>query len=135
MISNNHKEVASYSFSHEAYIAKARLEAEEIPVFITDEHTINMQWLYSSALGGVRLLVPSAYEKEARDILALDFSESLKQQMEVDELKCPACNSSQVEPYTIGKKPAFVVFLLLGFPLFFYQHGIKCHDCGKINKI
>ena len=134
MISSNLREVASFSFSHEAHIAKARLDAADIPVFITDEHTINMQWLYSGALGGVRLLVPFAYEKNARDLLAIDFSESLKEEMEVDELKCPCCSSTNVEPYTIGKRPAFVVFLLLGFPLFFYNHGMKCNNCGEISK-
>ncbi|OVZ14779.1 hypothetical protein CDO47_30295, partial [Pseudomonas aeruginosa] len=30
-----------------------------------DEHTINMQWLYSNALGGVRLQVPMVCRAEA----------------------------------------------------------------------
>ena len=45
--------VARFSFPHEAYIAKASLEAAGIDSFIADEHTINMQWLYSNAMGGV----------------------------------------------------------------------------------
>lgn len=42
--------VARYSFPHEAYIAKSSSEAEGIPVFVADEYTINMEWLYSNAL-------------------------------------------------------------------------------------
>lgn len=56
MISSNLKEVATFSFAHEAHIAKIPLEAAGIPFFITDEHTLNMQWLYSGALGRVRFL-------------------------------------------------------------------------------
>ena len=134
MISSNLKEVASFSYSHEAHIAKGRLDVAGIPVFITDEHTINMQWLYSGALGGVRLLVPLAYEKEAKELLSIDFSDNLKEEVEVDEITCPRCNSTDVKAYTIGKKPAFLVFLLLGFPLFFYKHGMKCGNCGEISK-
>lgn len=32
-------------------IARSRLESEEVPTFVAKEHTVNMQWLYSSALG------------------------------------------------------------------------------------
>jgi len=135
MISNNLKQIASFSYVHEAYLAKGFLEASDIPVFITDEHTINMQWLYSSALGGVRLLVPIAYQKEALELLSTDFSDNLNKIVNLEKIKCSACASENVEPYTIGKKPAFIVFLLLGFPLFFYKHGIKCNKCGKVSKI
>ena len=134
MISNNLIEIASFSYPHEAHIAKASLEAADIPAFITDEHTINMQWLYSNALGGVRLLVPRGYEIEAKALISKDFSENLKAEVEPEETSCPHCGSNKVEAYTIGKKPAFLVFLFLGFPLFFYKHGIKCNNCGKISK-
>lgn len=127
--------IASFSFPHEAHIAKASLEAEDIPVFISDEHTINMQWLFSNALGGVRVQVPSQYADRAKEILAQDFSDLLKEEIGVDETTCPKCGSTDVEAYTIGKKPAFIVFLFFGFPLFFYKHGIKCSSCGEISKI
>ncbi|GAM75767.1 hypothetical protein JCM19241_3679 [Vibrio ishigakensis] len=35
--------VARFSFPYEAHIAKGLLESEEIPAFVADEHTINMQ--------------------------------------------------------------------------------------------
>lgn len=53
--------VQSFSFPYEAQIAKTQLEAAEIPARIENEHTINMDWLYSNALGGVRLLVLEIY--------------------------------------------------------------------------
>jgi len=134
MISSHLVEIASFSYPHEAHIAKASLESANIPVFITDEYTINMQWLYSNALGGVRLLVPRAYEIEAKELISKDFTSNLEEEIHIESVACSSCGSTDVEAYTIGKKPAFLVFLLLGFPLFFYKHGIKCNVCGKITK-
>ncbi|MFW0922113.1 DUF2007 domain-containing protein, partial [Vibrio parahaemolyticus] len=36
--------------------------------------------------------------------------------------------------FTKGKRPAFLVFILLGFPLFFYKHGYKCKQCGEFSE-
>lgn len=123
--------IAAYSFPHEAHLARVRLEAEGIPVFIADEHTVNMQWLYSNALGGVRVQVPAPFAAQAQQVLAQDYSHLLEAEFGKDETVCPHCGSTEVEPHTKGKRPAFVVFLLIGFPLFFYQHGIRCRNCGE----
>lgn len=120
--------VQSFSFPYEAQIAKTQLEAAGIPARIENEHTINMDWLYSNALGGVRLLVLESNLEEARALLAQDFSQELQQQFGLSE-NCPNCGSSDIQPYTEGKRPAYLVFLLLGFPLFFYKNGMKCQRC------
>ncbi|WP_445354897.1 DUF2007 domain-containing protein [Microbulbifer sp. EKSA008] len=128
--------VARFSFPYEAQIAKARLESEGIHAFIADEHTVNMQWLYSNAMGGVRLQVSENDLDEANEILNQDRSNLVDQELGHDEERvCESCSSRNVEPFTKGKKPAFLVFLLLGMPLFFYQHGVKCKDCGHFQKL
>lgn len=126
--------VASYSFPHEAQIAKSRLEIEGILAFIADEHTINMQWLYSNALGGVRVQVQAKHMESAKEILNQDLSHLVDEEFGEQTKVCEACGSYEVTPYTKGKKPAFILFLLLGFPLFFYKHGIKCEKCGNFSK-
>jgi len=126
--------VAVFSFPHEAQIARASLECAGIPATIADEHTINMQWLYSQAIGGVKVLVPPECEQDAKDILKTNFSAAVDAECASDKTVCPSCSSSNVAPFTRGKVPAYLVFLLLGFPLFFYQHGLKCSDCGKFTK-
>ncbi|EXB46687.1 DUF2007 domain-containing protein [Acinetobacter sp. 1000160] len=118
----------TYSFPYEAQIAKTQLEAASIPTRIENEHTINMDWLYSNALGGVRLLVPDRYLEQAQALLAQDFSQELEQEFGLSE-RCPQCGSTDIKPYTEGKRPAYLVFLLLGFPLFSYKHGTKCQQC------
>ena len=129
--------VARFSFPLDANIAKSTLESVGIPAFIADEHTVNMQWLYSNAMGGVRLFVPAEYLEEAKEVLNHDFSESVDLECGSKAEICPECGSKNLVPYTQGKRSAFLVFLLAGFPLFFYKHGLKCQECGcflKSNK-
>ncbi|MGB0937143.1 MAG: DUF2007 domain-containing protein [Colwellia sp.] len=126
--------IAKYSFPLDANIAKASLESAGIPAFIADEHTINMQWLYSDAMGGVRLLIAEEHEKEASEILNGNFSTTVDTACESDIETCSNCQSINIKHHTKGKVPAFLVFLLAGFPLFFYKHGIKCLDCGHFKK-
>ncbi|MFA0813278.1 putative signal transducing protein [Microbulbifer epialgicus] len=128
--------VASFSFPYEAQIAKAALESEGIKAFVADEHTINMQWLYSNAMGGVRVQVLEYDLESAR--LMLNQDHSMKVYAEVGERQvryCEYCSSTNMEPFTKGKKPAYLVFLFFGMPLFFYKHGLKCGSCGRFTKI
>ena len=123
--------VARFDYPHEAQIARMNLEASGIFAFIADENTINMQWLYSNAMGGVRLFVNPEDFEEAQSILKEDFSDVILAQCPTTKpiFKCDECGSSHLMPYTKGKKPAFWVFIFLGFPLFFYKHGFLCQKC------
>jgi hypothetical protein len=112
--------VQSFSFPYEAHIAKTQLEAAGIPARIENEHTINMDWLYSNALGGVRVLVLESNLEEARALLAQDFSQELQEQFGLSE-NCPNCGSSDIQPYTEGKRPAYLVFYCLVFHYFFIK--------------
>ncbi len=128
--------VARFEYPHEAQIARMNLEAAGITAFIADENTINMQWLYSNAMGGVRLFVHHDDRIEAQAILKSDFSEAVLTQLPISQTvyQCEQCGGSALMPYTKGKKPAFLVFILLGFPLFFYQHGFLCQNCHHFQR-
>lgn len=67
--------VGHYSLPYEAHLGRARLESEGIDALVVDEHTINMQWMLSDALGGVRLQVNQEDDARARMILAEDRSD------------------------------------------------------------
>ena len=122
--------VARFSFPHEAQIARASIESAGIPATIADEHTISIQWLYSNALGGVKVLVPEEHLEVAKSILNTNFATIVEEEFGLTQTTCSRCGSDETKPYTKGKKPAFLVFILLGFPIFFYKHGIKCNACG-----
>ncbi len=65
--------VARFSFPHEAHIARASLDSVGIESYIADEHTVNTQWLYSNAIGGVRLMVAESDAEDAKQILSRRF--------------------------------------------------------------
>lgn len=122
--------VARYSFPYQAHIAKGLLESEHILAFVADEHTINMQWLYSNAMGGVRLMVPESARERAELVLRNDYSENVNAELCCDTEVCPHCGSDDITPVTKGKRVAFAVFILLQFPLYTHDHGMKCNGCG-----
>lgn len=124
--------IASFSFPYEAQIARAKLESEGIPAFLADEHTINAQWLYSNALGGVRLQVPDEFVDRANEVLGYDSESDLIESQGADEPICTNCGGSNTEFYQVGKRWAFLVFLGADFPLFPVRHTRKCLDCGHI---
>ena len=126
--------IARFTYPYEAQIAWSKLDALGVPAYIADEHTINMQWLYSNALGGVRLQVREEDEQVALLALAEDLETELVQQEGFDAELCPVCGSPNTEFYQFGKRWAFLIFLGLDFPLFPVKDGIQCRDCGAKNK-
>ena len=91
--------ISNYSFPLDAHIAKASLENEGIPAHIADKHTVNMQWLYSDAIGGVRLYVPEEFEVEAKAVLALNFSEDVDSIFEATSEYCTQYKSTNLVNY------------------------------------
>lgn len=63
-----------YSLPFDAHLDRSRLESEGIDAFVADEHTVNMQWMLSNAIGGVRLQVQEDDLYRARRILDEDRS-------------------------------------------------------------
>ncbi|RDE24930.1 DUF2007 domain-containing protein [Motiliproteus coralliicola] len=122
--------VARYTFPYEAQISWSKLDAAGIPAYIGDEHTINMDWLYSNALGGVRIQVPRQFEQMARELLETDLEPELIEQQGCDSIRCPKCQSSDTEYHQFGKRFAFLVFLGIDFPLYPVKEGIRCRQCG-----
>ena len=127
--------IARFTYPYEAQIAWSKLDAAGIASYIADEHTINMQWLYSDALGGVRLQVKSGDEEEALKLLAEDLEGELIQQEGFEGEGCPTCGSTNTEYFQFGRRWAFLVFLGLDFPLFPVKDGLNCCDCGTKSKV
>jgi len=63
------KNIMTFTYPHEAYIVKGRLESDGIPVQIRDELTTQVNNFYSNAIGGVKLLIPQEDYKRAMEIL------------------------------------------------------------------
>ena len=61
--------VARFSNSFDMHVIKGRLEADGIPCFVRDEHTITAQPFYDIALGGIKLQVQEKDVEAANEIL------------------------------------------------------------------
>ncbi len=62
------KTLASFSQPVEAHLLRTRLEAEGITAYLRDENMIALDWLYSNALGGVKVDVADEDYEKAREI-------------------------------------------------------------------
>jgi uncharacterized Tic20 family protein len=69
--------VASFENQADAHIAKGRLEAEGLSPTLGDSHLVQTDWLYSAALGGIKLQVPEMEAERARQLIDQDHSAEL----------------------------------------------------------
>ena len=130
--------VRTYSLPWQADLARAALEAEEIPAFVADANTVSMNWLYSNAIGGVRLQVPESYAEAANETLSANENSSPSiPEDESDFLACPQCGKHNSTIIRYGRRWTFLTWLLVGIPLFFPPKRYQCLECGAIwkNKI
>jgi hypothetical protein len=67
--------VATLGSLNEAFLLRSMLEASEIPAFIPDENTAQIDWTLTNAIGCIRVQVPKEFEEEAKIVLS-DFKGS-----------------------------------------------------------
>lgn len=91
--------IRSYSFPWEANVEQAVLEEEGIPTYLQDAETVSTQWLYSNAIGGVKLQVPESRVEEAREILSGVGEEggAALGEWDIEGPACPNCGSTDTE--------------------------------------
>jgi hypothetical protein len=69
--------VATYDQSIDAHIALGRLAAEGIEAMLFDDQMVQLDWLYSIALGGIKLRVARSDAGAAQRVLETDYSHDL----------------------------------------------------------
>jgi hypothetical protein len=122
--------VASFSTAPEAYLAKNRLDSADIYAMIVDEHTVGINWLYSNAVGGVKVKVFEKDLVQARAILEMNAPESeSKSALSNGWGVCPVCGSENVEYYS-DKRGPFLTWLTLGFPILPVRKKLRCLSCN-----
>jgi hypothetical protein len=75
------RSVGSFSKPYEAHLLVSRLEASGIRAFLRDEYTVTLYWLYSNAIGGVKVDVADEDYERAMELLSLDAAGQGPQQV------------------------------------------------------
>ena len=139
--------IANFSHPTDADPVVAWLESEGIACFVTNEHTVTMNWLYSNAIGGVGVQVKAADVERANEILqAVSNSDTVREEStptdsemdqgsdDTSEIRCPQCGSENVYYEKFSRRLVFASWILLTVPLPFFKKKWKCRECEHLFK-
>lgn len=120
--------VGTFSKPEEAHLLRMRLEAGGVRAFVQDENLVQMHWLYSNAIGGVRVQI--AEEDHAQAVEILRDEQAFELPDAVDPI-CPYCGSTDVGPDELPRRIAFAMLIVLSFPMLFGKTKIRCASCRR----
>jgi len=137
--------VATYLHPVQAWIARNRLADEGIRAFVHDEFTVNVYWLYSNAIHGVKVQVPHTHTDAAHAVLSGlaplnndgDRAESAgtrPTEPREDHPTCEQCGSENIAEMAWAKRKIYLFWLLLGFPVPIPGENTVCFNCGHSDR-
>jgi putative signal transducing protein len=127
--------IATFSTPWEAQLARARLEAEGIDAWISDENLARLG--FSNAIGGVRLQVREEEAKVAAELLQREARLPeiyLVTEEEARLPRCPECNSDRLNLERWSRLLLVGSLLLLRFPILVPRKRWRCRSCGGMWK-
>jgi len=114
--------IASYTKMEDAHLAVSKLGGSGVQAWLRDEATANLYWLYSNAIGGVKVEVADEDIERAREILDLPKESS-------GLITCPHCGSENINVRQMNLLFALgLIFLNLILP--HRKNKVDCLDCG-----
>ena len=127
----NLTQVRSFDNSFKANITLTKLESYGIECYLYDEQTVNMNPIYSNAIGGIRLMVKEEDLEETRQLLQ-KFDEDYLQ-----SVKCPECGKPDI---SLISKPGATNFFTAILTWAFSSYAIapesiyQCSNCKYESK-
>jgi hypothetical protein len=124
--------IQKFSQSLEAHIMKSKLESEGIECFLEDDHSVAVNWLYSNAIGGVKLKVRDSDADNAQKIISrMEAGQAVipSKGVKTKEI-CPHCDSKDIHYEKYARRAIFLSWLLLSIPLPFFKRKWKCNECS-----
>lgn len=126
------KTIATFSKPEEAHLLRMRLGAAEIPAFIQDEHMVQLSWLWSNVIGGVRVQVAEEDFDVTQEFLAADTPQICADSIDVC---CPSCGSHHAAPDELPRRIAYLCLLVFGFPLVWMRPRWRCSSCDHVFRV
>ena len=112
----------------DAHILSGRLQEEGIECWLKDENTVTIFPIWTSAVGGIKLMVAEDQFEQATDLLNKYYSEKRK------NFTCPRCGSGNIEYISSPRDSGNWLSVLMGFLFFNFAMPIKiwkCFNCKK----
>jgi hypothetical protein len=134
-----------------AFLAASKLESEGIWCVVADHYLIGVNWQYSLAVGGARLMVREEDEIDAVRALQDDQSQLLEEmdgscweEEGAGPDRCEECGSQDLQVTFPARKFAaltlllnfipFFAFLVLAY-IFRWRFVAKCLRCGSVQPL
>jgi hypothetical protein len=117
--------VATFIKPEDAHMLRLRLEAGGVPAYIQDENMVQTDWLYSNAIGGVRVQIAEDDVARAKEILQDPGIEAEPVGMPA----CPKCSSTNTALDELPRRLSFLSLMLTGFPFQFSKTRWRCNQC------
>ncbi len=125
--------VARFTYPTEAWLQKLLLDRAGLTSYVADENLVSMNWLYSNAVGGVKLQVAQPDVKAAAKVLRDGPLVAADPEGEfctdVPTEACPKCSSHEVYWNKVWRRPVFLFWLLFGFPVPLKRMSWGCFAC------
>ncbi len=125
-----------------AHIANGRLSAEDIFSCVVHEHHISANWMYSNALGNVKIQVLPQDREKAERVLKKVMSGEYEADLlplfdELESCGCPQCRSLEVTGFSGYSRTclAFVFYFISGIafpPSQDFRTCTLCHHKWKV---
>jgi hypothetical protein len=125
--------VARYSTIGEAQSARSALDAAGVDVDVGDENIVSVNWLYSNAVGGVKLIVRRDDLERAFEVLSTpskepaaddEVTESRPPQSDDQPVICPACGNTKLARIPRLKILAALALVVFGVGVAISQPGL-----------
>jgi len=113
----------------EALLAKGSLESSGIECALADDNMVRMDWFYSNAIGGIKLLVNADDAESAEQLL----SQPIPEHLDVSDVgvfeqpKCRQCGSLDINFREL--QSSAYLSMALSVPIPFHRRAWRCHSC------
>lgn len=113
----------------EALLAKGSLQSAGIECMLGDDNMVRMDWFYSNAIGGIKLLIKAEEAESAEQIL----SHPIPEHFDVTDVgvfeqpKCPHCGSLDINFREL--QSSAYLSMALSVPIPFHRRAWRCHAC------
>lgn len=118
--------IGAFDYLADAELLKLKLESEGIPVLLKDANILQAEPFIAAAIGGVKVMVPRAYQQEALEVY--EAVRAYAVDTYGNPVVCPNCKAARSERYHSRKH--------IGYRLFPFLEPVKykCLNCGMITR-